>query len=219
MNPISEALRQDAPLPLLAREVRRLDGLLRENIRSALRIALDEGKLLTWLKARIGRSWIAWRSEHLPEISKRTDEVYRRLSAYRTLIDQELEDNPDLSIREALRVISPPKPKAPKPPALEHWRALDASGKAVGLERDGLDKFLEYMPAAWRETLTDRLSTLSTRSTAVVNTDKTLDLAKGALALLKNKTPDNIENARRKLSLIINRHKTAVAEEPVATIH
>jgi hypothetical protein len=220
MDSINGAVGQDAPLPVLTREVRRLDDLIRETMRNALGIAMDEGDLLARIKARVGKNWINWRAEHLPGIPKATDELYRRLAAHRALIEQELEVNPDLSIRGARRLISAPKPpKAPKPPALEQWGALDAAAKTAGLEHDGFDKFLEYMPPTWREALTDRISALAGKPTTTVGTDNTLVLAKGALALLENKSPDNIENARRKLSSIINQYKTAAAEEPASTVH
>jgi hypothetical protein len=220
---LNRGLNQDTPLPVLAEEARRLDNIARESTRNALRVGMRVGDILTWIKGRVGSGkWKEYREEHFPNIPERTDVLYRRLAAYRPRIEQKLEKNPELPLREAVRLISnakPPRPKQPKPPALNHWRALDTAGKAAGLEQDGLDHFLEYMPAAWRKELADRISAVSAKPTAAASTDKALVLARSALALLKNETSNNVDNVRRKLTLIINQCTPAHAGEPAATVH
>jgi hypothetical protein len=158
---------QAAPLPLIAADIRRLQKIV-VGIRAALlRTSMDLGDRLSWARARVSvRGWKAWREQHCPDISKRSDEVYRQLAAHRDRIEQELAAYPDLSIRQALGLIRPPaKPKRkPKPPALEAWCTIDAEAKRAGLEHDGLDRFLEYMPATWREELADRVARVKHRT-------------------------------------------------------
>lgn len=150
---------QAAPLPLIAAEIRRLQKIIVEHQRSALRTSLDLGDHLSWARAQVSvRGWKAWRIEHCPDISKRTDEVYRQLAAHRDRIEQGLVVNPDLSIREALRLIRPPVEPKPKPPELETWGTMGDEAKRAGLEHDGLDKFLKYLPAVWRDELADRVA-------------------------------------------------------------
>jgi hypothetical protein len=109
-----EEFNTETPLPVLAREIRRLDGVLRSHTRNALRVVLDEGAALTLAKSRVGaRRWKAWRIETCPNLTERTDVLYRRLAAFRARIEQELETNPDLSLREAAKLIGTPKPRPP----------------------------------------------------------------------------------------------------------
>jgi hypothetical protein len=156
----SAELNEYTPLAILALQIRRLDDSLRAHTRNALRVAIDMGHLLAQAKVRVEpRRWKAWRAETCPNLTKRTDELYRRLAAFRARIEQELVVNPDLSIREAHKLISVPKPRPLKlrPAALEKWRLLSGEEKSAGLAADTLDTFLEYMPPEWREELADRV--------------------------------------------------------------
>jgi hypothetical protein len=156
-----EKINKHTPLAILAREIRRLDGILRGHTRNALQVALDEGDALALAKSDVGRGkWKGWRTETCPKLTERTDALYRRLAAHRARIDQELEINPDLSIREAAKLISIPKAHSPKPKpaALEKWRVLSADEKREGLAADGIDSLLEYMPPQWRAALADRVA-------------------------------------------------------------
>jgi hypothetical protein len=158
--PSSTKLNENTPLSILALEIRRLDDSLRSYTRNALRVALDEGELLALAKSRVGsRRWKGWLTENCPNVAERTDVLYRRLAAFRTRIEQEIALNPDLSLREAVRLISTPKaPKPPKPAALEKWRVLSAEDKSAGLAADGIDKLLEYLPPELREQLADKIA-------------------------------------------------------------
>ena len=49
-----EKLNENTPLAILAREIRRLDGIQRGLTRNALRVALDEGDVLTLGQAQRG---------------------------------------------------------------------------------------------------------------------------------------------------------------------
>jgi hypothetical protein len=157
----SAKLNENTPLSILALEIRRLDDTLRSHTRNALRVALDEGEVLALAKSRVGRrKWKDWRKETCPNLTERTDVLYRRLAAFRARIEQELAVNPDLSIREAAKLISTPKPRSPKPKpaALEKWRVLSADEKREGLAADGIGALLEYMPPKWRDELADRVA-------------------------------------------------------------
>jgi hypothetical protein len=154
-------LNESTPLPDLAAAIRRYDEVILEHQRSALRTSLDLGDALAWARARVPtRQWKAWRAEHCPKISKRRDEVCRQLAACRPIIERALADNPDLSIRDALKLITVPKAHLPKskPAVLEKWRVLSADEKREGLAADGIDMLLEYMPPKWRDELADRVA-------------------------------------------------------------
>ena len=151
-----EKLNENTPLAILAREIRRLDGIQRGLTRNALRVALDEGDVLTLAKLNVGQGrWKSWRVETCPKLAERTDVLYRRLAAHRARIEQELAVNPDFSIREAAKLISIPKarPARPKLGASEKWRLLSADGVAI----DSVDALLEILPAAWRDRLSDQI--------------------------------------------------------------
>jgi hypothetical protein len=158
----------NTPLSILALEIRHLDETLRSHTRNALQVALDEGALLALAKSRVGsRKWKDWRIETCPGLTERTDALYRRLAAFRARIEQELGTNPDLSIREAAKLVSTPKEpsaKKPKPAELEKWRALNDDEKRAGLAADGIDALLEYMPPEWREALADRVDRVKHKS-------------------------------------------------------
>lgn len=154
-------LNESTPLPDLALAIRRYDDVILEHQRSALRTSLDLGDALAWARAKVStRQWKVWRTEHCSKISKRRDEVCRQLAANRPIIEQALEDNPDLSIRDALKLIATPKarPSKSKPMVLEKWRVLSADEKREGLAADGIDMLLEYMPSEWRDELADRVA-------------------------------------------------------------
>jgi hypothetical protein len=157
----SVKLNQNAPLPDLAAAIRRLNSAIQEHTRSVLRVSMDLGDALAWARARVmSRQWKTWRQEHCPEISKRRDEVYRQLAGARSIIERALVDNPDLSIRDALRLLVVPKVNPPKPKAeaLEKWKGLSADEKRAGLAADGIDELLEYLPAELRSELADRVA-------------------------------------------------------------
>jgi hypothetical protein len=160
MTPFSE-FNENTPLPALAAAIRRFNKVILEHQRSALRTSLDLGDALAWARARVAtRGWKTWRTDFCPEISKRRDEVYRQLAACRPIIERALADNPDLSIRDALKLIVTPKARSlkPKPATLEKWQTLSADEKRGGLAADGIDALLEYMPPEWREALADRVA-------------------------------------------------------------
>jgi hypothetical protein len=153
---------QAAPLPLIAADIRRLQKVV-VGIRAALlRTCMDLGDRLAWARAQVSvRGWKAWREKYCPEISKRSDEVYRQLAAHRDRIEQELAAFPDLSLRQALGLIRPltAKPRLKlKPPAPEKWQSLSADEKREGLAADGIGALLQYMPLEWRDELADRVA-------------------------------------------------------------
>jgi hypothetical protein len=157
----NEKIDENSPLADLVAAIRCLNRAICDYARSTLRASLDLGDALAWARDRVKvRKWKAWRAEHCSEISKRRDEVCRQLAASRSIIERALADDPDLSIRDALRLISTPKSHAPKPkPAtLEKWRVLNADEKRAGLAADSIDAFLEYMPPEWRDMLADRVA-------------------------------------------------------------
>jgi hypothetical protein len=154
-------LNEYTPLATLALQIRRLDDSLRAHTRNALRVAMDIGDLLAQAKARVEpRRWKGWRTECCPNLTKRTDELYRRLAAFRVRIEQAIAINPDLSIREANALVSVPKPRPPKPKpaALEKWLALSLDEKREGLRADGLDALLEYLPPELIDSVADRVA-------------------------------------------------------------
>lgn len=154
-------LNENTPLSDLAAAIRRYNRVILEHQRSALRTSLDLGDVLAWARARVEtRGWKTWRAEHCSEVGKRRDEVCRQLAASRSIIELALVDNPDLSIRDALKLITVPKARSakPKPAALEKWRVLSADEKRAGLATDTIDAFLEYMPPGWRDELADRVA-------------------------------------------------------------
>jgi hypothetical protein len=151
----SAKLNEKSTLSDLATAIRHYNKVILEYQRSALRVSLDLGDALAWARARVAvRQWKTWRADHCPEISKRRDEVCRQLAASRPIIERALEDNPDLSIRDALRLIATPKARPkPKPAGLEKWRTLNADEKREGLVADGVDALLQYLPPEWRDEL------------------------------------------------------------------
>jgi hypothetical protein len=153
-------LNENAPLADLAAEIRRLNRTIRDYTRNALRTSMDLGDRLSWARGRVEvRGWKAWRYTHCPEISKRWDEICRQLAGARAIIERALVDDPDLSVRGALKLIVTPKaPPKPKPAALENWRILSADEKRAGLAADSIDAFLEYMPPHWQNELADRVA-------------------------------------------------------------
>jgi hypothetical protein len=156
----SAKLNEKSTLSDLATAIRHYNKVILEYQRSALRVSLDLGDALAWARARVAvRQWKTWRADHCPEISKRRDEVCRQLAASRPIIERALEDNPDLSIRDALRLIATPKARPkPKPAGLEKWRTLNADEKREGLVADGVDALLQYLPPEWRDELADRVA-------------------------------------------------------------
>ena len=154
-------LNENTPLPDLAAAIRRHDRIIIEHQRSALRTSLDLGDVLAWARARVAtRRWKPWRAEHCPEISKRRDEICRQLAASRPIIERALADNPDLSIRDALKLLTAPRARPPKPKSasLEKWLSPSADEKREGLAADTIDGLLEYMPPGWRDELADRVA-------------------------------------------------------------
>jgi hypothetical protein len=154
-------LNENSPLSELATAIRHLNHAILEHQRSALRTSLDLGDALAWARMRVAtRQWKAWRADHCPEISKRRDEVCRQLAAARPIIERALADNPDLSIRDALKLITTPKPRSPKskPATLEKWRVLSADEKREGLLADGIDALMEYLPSELRDQFADRVA-------------------------------------------------------------
>ena len=183
---------QATPLPLIAADIRRLQKVV-VGIRAALlRTCMDLGDRLAWARARVSvRGWKAWRKEHCPEISKRSDEVYRQLAAHRDRIEQELAAYPDLSLRQALGLIRPPaaKPRPkPKPSAPEKWQGLSADEKRTGLAADGSPAFLTYMPPEWRDELADRVERVKRKTVR----------DRGLSALLREHIKNNPEDALAK---------------------
>jgi hypothetical protein len=155
-----EKLNENAPLSDLAAAIRRFNQVILEHTRSALRTSLDLGDALAWARTRVEtRGWKAWRTVNCPEISKRRDEVCRQLAACRSIIERALDDNPDLSIRDALRIITVPKarPPKPKPAELEKWQTLSPDEKRAGLAADGIDLLLKYIPPELKDALADRV--------------------------------------------------------------
>ena len=162
-----EKLNENSPTFDLAAAIRRLNRVILEHVRSTLRASLDLGDVLAWARMRVEtRQWKQWRTDHCPEISKRRDEVCRQLAASRSIIECALVDNPDLSIRDALKLITVPKtrPAKPKPAELEKWRALSLDEKRAGLVADGIDTWLEYMPPEWRDELADRVARVKSKT-------------------------------------------------------
>jgi hypothetical protein len=157
---VGNKIDENSPIADLAAEIRRLNRTIRDYARSALRGSMDLGDRLSWARGRAEvRKWKAWRCAHCPEISRRQDEVCRQLAGARAIIERALEKNPDLSIREALKLISTSKtPPKPKPEALQKWGTLTADDKRAGLAADSLDAFLKYMPPGWLDEFADKVA-------------------------------------------------------------
>jgi hypothetical protein len=196
---------QHSSLADLAAAARGYDQEFLGHERNALRVALDAGDALSWAKQRCpNRGWKPWRKENCPKISKRKDEMYRQLAAHRPEIERALAEDPDFSIRDALKLIQ--KPRAPtsespraKPasartePPLDHWHRLSNNEKRDGLAEDGVPAFLEYMPPNWREELGNQIA----RVEASHKTARDRELSKRLRQLLRHLLRgDEAEKAR-----------------------
>jgi hypothetical protein len=199
-------LDQFSPLPVLFREARRLDKLSRGYLANALSVWLELGRILTLIKSQVGnRKWKERRQEYFPDLNPNTDKVCRRLDAHRALIEQAREKNPGLSINGAIALIptNPKAPKAPKPAALEKWGTLSTADKAAGIAHEiaqgGVEKFLNFLSAAQRQELADRLPAKACNPPEVDNA-KAHELVCQALALLHNKSSNKTDGMRAKLT-------------------
>jgi hypothetical protein len=115
---------QAAPLAVLAHRINQHQETINGYTRNALQVALDQGDVLRWAKARIGkRKWKSWREQNCPKVAERTDALHRRLAAHRDFIELKLKENPDLTLTEAVKLIS--TPKAPKPNVSKRTVAVD----------------------------------------------------------------------------------------------
>jgi hypothetical protein len=151
---------ENTPLSELGAAIRRYNRVLKDCMRATLRTAMDLGDALALARARVEvRGWKAWRAANCPDISKRWDELCRQLAANRAPIERVLADNPDLTVRDAIKLVSRPKERSPKakPATLEKWRALSPDEKRAGLAADGIDLLLEHLPSEWRDELADRV--------------------------------------------------------------
>jgi len=124
--------------------------------RSALRHDMDAGDGLIAAQARVTTNWKKWLRENCaPLKSARSAQIYCQLARGREKIEAELERNPDLSQRAALRLLSPPKPKPPKPeipPDIQLLRMLTNTAAVdvkKGLAKFEFEPFLKVMPDEW----------------------------------------------------------------------
>jgi hypothetical protein len=151
---------ENTPLHDLAAAIRRYSRAIQDYTRNALRASMDLGDVLALARARVEpRRWKAWRLANCPQVSKRTDELYRQLAASRAIIERALESDPDMGIRDAVKLISTPKPRAPKPKPeeLQNWGKLTNEEKRAGLAKDGVGVLLQNLPDEMREELANRL--------------------------------------------------------------
>jgi hypothetical protein len=201
----SAKINENSPLLELAAAIRRLDEAISEHQRSALRTSADLGDALAWARARVApRQWKAWRADHCPKISKRREEVCRQLAAARPIIERALANDPDLSVRGALKLIAKPRSPKPKPAVLDKWRGLSAAEKREGLAADGVDAFAKYMPAEWRDELADRVARLAGhRQHAFERDEEVAKLARSARALLTH-PQHNRDDIQKRLTQIIS---------------
>jgi hypothetical protein len=201
-------LDQYSPLPLLVREARRLEEAIRNYERSTLRASLDLGDVLSWARAQVPpRKWRKYRTEHFREISKRRDEVCRQLACCRPIIERALEADPDLSIRDALKLITKPKAKQPPKPGDSPKRPKKVSeietpailGAFLDGHRDLFWQALQRAPELKGE-IAQRLFP-ETANTTVETSKSTSEAAAQVRAireLLRHPTSTNIETARDK---------------------
>jgi hypothetical protein len=106
---------QTAPLAVLFHRINQHQDILCGYSRNALRVALDQGDVLAWAKARTpARQWKGRLQENCPKVAERTDVLHRRLAAHRSIIESALANNPDLKVRDAIALISTRKPKVNK---------------------------------------------------------------------------------------------------------
>jgi len=93
-------------------ECRKLNGELLGHVKMCYPKAQRIGQLLAGFKEIAGRgNWLPWLRQHLPEISERTAEVYLRLWENRDVLDK-FAAAADLSIRDALGLLTNGKPRA-----------------------------------------------------------------------------------------------------------
>jgi hypothetical protein len=168
--------------------------------RSALRHDLDVGDGLLAAQKLVTGNWKRWlRDNCAPLKSARSAQVYCQLARGRKEIEAELERNPDLSQRAALRLLSPPRPKPPKPQISADVLLTDLLAKApitvmtTALARWGFDAFVKAMPAEWRPLLEARVDGQN-------------------IQRLKQKHPNTrLKNlGRKQLALVINNGETPI---------
>ena len=154
-NNENEKIGENSPLPDLAATIRRLNQEISDYVRATLRGSLDLGDALSWARARVEvRRWKSWRHNHCPDISARCDVLCRQLAASRSIIERALADNPDLSIRDALRLITTPKPHppkpAPKPEACSVWKNWSEEERRAALADGGPQVLFEALSPEMR---------------------------------------------------------------------
>jgi hypothetical protein len=139
-------------------------SLARTSEANALASALVAGAALLEIKEQIVGPMKRWVAKNLSRIGYSTVKLYMQLANNRAVIDAAREQNPQLSIRAARRLIAKEKKLAnpePEPLGVDEVTTAapaitDAELVAALVER-GPDWFVTNIPSAWRAWLQDYL--------------------------------------------------------------
>lgn len=140
-------------------------------VRSTAEHAMAAGDLLIEAKAKVNHGgWQLWLKEHCA-FSERTAQLYMRLAGNRTAIESKAQRVADLTLREAIKVISAPsRPQSPPSSTaqtiaasptrkvshrdlLALWLDLPVEERKHFFDAIGLRAVCESVPDSWKEAL------------------------------------------------------------------
>ena len=216
-EPVINKIDEKSSLPELAAAIRRLNREISTYVRATLRGSLDLGDVLSWARVRVEvRGWKAWRHAHCPDISARWDVLCRQLAASRAIIERELAVNPDLSIRDALKLITTPKVRTKperKPEACSVWKNWSEEERRAALDAGGIDRLLEDISPELRAKITKRLK--PTKAGDEVLGERIRDLVDKVRALLVH--PEQHKDEINRGLTAIKRATRGVGKAPITT--
>jgi hypothetical protein len=147
-------------------ELRALAACIRSSIqeadadlRNALRKRLNAGDALLQAQAKLlPRQWGQWLKEHCDDLATRTAELYMQVARHRAAIEAEMERVGPISLRAALRLISPRSNKPARKSKLSagDWASATLEERRRFLHQVGLLPVLGALPPAWRAELQRR---------------------------------------------------------------
>jgi hypothetical protein len=159
------SINANSSLRELGASIRRLQSAYTDRIRATLPGAMALGDSLRWARDKVEpRKWKPWRIANSGGVTESWDKLCRRLADHRPIIERELAKNPDLTIRGAIKLITPPKAAPPKPaPAeLAVWKTLTTEEKTAGIAAEiaagGVGRLLGYLPPGIQDALADALA-------------------------------------------------------------
>ena len=143
-----------ADLPALARDINAAFRAAQEHAKTAVECAVEAGTLLLRAKAAVHHGqWLPWLAANCPDIAERTAQAYMRLAREQTALHAKSATVADLTINEALRLLTGPEPEA-----TADW--LDTAPAAFHDRITGPTLPATPAPAASRETVAALLAEL-----------------------------------------------------------